>query len=53
MLSANVLPRHVDRALEAVVDHFIGKPVTPVALASGLERLMEANAANRAVKSDH
>ena len=43
MLSANVLPRHVERALQAGVDHFIGKPVTPAALSMGLEKLLEMN----------
>ena len=46
MLSANVLPRHVDEALAAGADHFIAKPVTPVALARGLDELVRAAAIN-------
>ncbi len=48
MLSANVLPRHVDEALAAGVDHFIAKPVTPSALAHGLDELVRAAAVNAA-----
>ena len=46
MLSANVLPRHVDDAMLAGADHFIAKPVTPSALAQGLDDLIRAAAAN-------
>ncbi len=46
MLSANVLPRHVEDAMQAGADHFIAKPVTPVALAQGLDDLIRAAAAN-------
>ena len=46
MLSANVLPRHVDDAMQAGADHFIAKPVTPAALAQGLDDLIRAAAAN-------
>ena len=46
MLSANVLPRHVDDALAAGADHFIAKPVTPAALARGLDELVRAAAIN-------
>ncbi len=46
MLSANVLPRHVDDAMQAGADHFIAKPVTPAALAQGLDDLIKAAAAN-------
>lgn len=53
MLSANVLPRHVERALLAGADHFIGKPVTPAALSMGLEKLLEMNANHRASALTH
>ncbi len=46
MLSANVLPRHVEDAMQAGADHFIAKPVTPAALAQGLDDLIRAAAAN-------
>jgi CheY-like chemotaxis protein len=46
MLSANVLPRHVEDAMQAGADHFIAKPVTPTALAQGLDDLIRAAAAN-------
>jgi hypothetical protein len=48
MLSANVLPRHVEDALAAGADHFIAKPVTPAALARGLDELIRAAAVNAA-----
>jgi CheY-like chemotaxis protein len=48
MLSANVLPRHVEEAMNAGADHFIAKPVTPAALAMGLDELIKAAAVNAA-----
>jgi CheY-like chemotaxis protein len=48
MLSANVLPRHVEDAMKAGADHFIAKPVTPTALAQGLDELIRAAAVNAA-----